>query len=318
MQTVISLLNALETDDKWQAVTIEPNLDSTKVDILWEYPDKKRATQIKSSQNRIDKPEAERWAYELLQSKAADEYELILASYYSGGLIEGQLLGGVVIKLRDLDSDRLVMEGAQKLGVYLEDRSFPQVSSRARELIVRSLVTELQTYSTKAGKITRKELDDTLSLWLLPVLNAQVLSNIAIELKELAEFRALYGVEAKPDLRKAIKDFDNSSPNKNTRYWIKEALDFLRVKNGKLHVEIKKWEYFLYSFFFLWAILFMLLGALLIIPVWDVQSAKLYFVLTTMCLTLFGTSFLILNIVRPFLQALRIRKEIHRMQRELQ
>jgi hypothetical protein len=39
VQTLIALLEALNDDPPWTNVTLEPKLDSEKVDILWAYRD---------------------------------------------------------------------------------------------------------------------------------------------------------------------------------------------------------------------------------------------------------------------------------------
>ena len=50
VQTLIALLEALKDKPPWTSVTLEPNLTSDKVDILWAYRDgSKKAVQVKSS-----------------------------------------------------------------------------------------------------------------------------------------------------------------------------------------------------------------------------------------------------------------------------
>jgi hypothetical protein len=51
IQTLTALLEALDDQQPWTSVTLEPNLESHKVDILWQYPDRTKAVQVKSSQN---------------------------------------------------------------------------------------------------------------------------------------------------------------------------------------------------------------------------------------------------------------------------
>lgn len=55
VQTLIGLLELLDGKRPWTSVTLEPNVDSEKVDILWEFPDSTKAVQVKSSQNPFSK-----------------------------------------------------------------------------------------------------------------------------------------------------------------------------------------------------------------------------------------------------------------------
>lgn len=80
VQTIICVLDALEADNKWTSVTLEPIDESEKVDIKWTYPDDiKKVTQVKSSENVIHHSSAKTWCEELEKdSPDASEYELVL------------------------------------------------------------------------------------------------------------------------------------------------------------------------------------------------------------------------------------------------
>ena len=65
VQTLIALLDALDEERTWTTVTLEPNIDSEKVDILWEFRDGRKAVQVKSSHNPFNKSDVERWASDL-------------------------------------------------------------------------------------------------------------------------------------------------------------------------------------------------------------------------------------------------------------
>ena len=51
VQTLIALLDALDDKKSWQSVTLEPNIESDKVDILLKNSAVAKAVQVKSSQN---------------------------------------------------------------------------------------------------------------------------------------------------------------------------------------------------------------------------------------------------------------------------
>ncbi len=61
IQTIICVLNALEKDNNWLAVTLEPMDESEKVDIRWKYQnDVVKVCQVKSSQNIIRKTSSQK------------------------------------------------------------------------------------------------------------------------------------------------------------------------------------------------------------------------------------------------------------------
>src|SRR5690349_11128150 len=51
LQTLSSLLDALNGASAWDSVTIEPDTATEKVDILWTFVGKTKAVQVKSSTN---------------------------------------------------------------------------------------------------------------------------------------------------------------------------------------------------------------------------------------------------------------------------
>ena len=71
IQTLICVLDALETDNNWLSVTLEPLDESEKVDIKWTYSDNKlKVSQVKSSQNVIRHSAAKVWCEELETSSS--------------------------------------------------------------------------------------------------------------------------------------------------------------------------------------------------------------------------------------------------------
>ena len=59
VQTLIALLEALDKGRPWTDVTLEPNVDSEKVDVLWQSPGRTDAVQVKSSENPFGKADVE-------------------------------------------------------------------------------------------------------------------------------------------------------------------------------------------------------------------------------------------------------------------
>ncbi|MHA2335490.1 MAG: hypothetical protein ACXAEU_25900 [Candidatus Hodarchaeales archaeon] len=56
LQTILCILDALENDNEWYELALEPENQSEKVDIIWYYsnPERNKVVQVKSSQNKIN------------------------------------------------------------------------------------------------------------------------------------------------------------------------------------------------------------------------------------------------------------------------
>ncbi|WP_217486127.1 hypothetical protein, partial [Burkholderia cenocepacia] len=89
VQTLICLLDSLWANGQWTAVTLEPDSDNDKVDILWEYADGSTlAQQVKSSKNQIGKGDVVAWCKELKDSNAASKYQLMLAGPIAAAVLD--------------------------------------------------------------------------------------------------------------------------------------------------------------------------------------------------------------------------------------
>lgn len=169
LQTIICLLEVLEPNNDWQTVTLEPDVSSEKVDILWQYRNKTRAVQVKSSQNAFHVPEVKEWANELLTTfPSATEHELILLGPTSQGVIDlGNSFNNVIISPpKSIEPDDLKEQACHKLDKYLETKDLPKTLSDIRELIVGTLTTQIEIYSTKGKSLSREELDNLLNGWI--------------------------------------------------------------------------------------------------------------------------------------------------------
>lgn len=164
LQTIICVLDAFNEDNDWNAVALEPNVDSEKVDIIWYYSDPARiiVDQVKSSKNRINIPQAKIWTKELEDSIKADEYNLILIGTFSYEMSKTEKLGKVMLKLKTLDIYGLLSETAHKLGIYLENKNLELIQSKVRETIIESLITRFEVFSTSGKKISKQKFDDVL------------------------------------------------------------------------------------------------------------------------------------------------------------
>ena len=175
LQTVISLLNALQDNQKWDFIALEPNNESEKVDIAWYYPDNKvRVSQVKSSQNQINLPSVKEWAKELVDSSKATDYELILIGPCSKEVASLGKLGNVLIPTpKSLDVDGLIELAAHRLDRYIEFRNLPKTPAFTRELIIHALITKLENFSISGSKVSRKDFCDLLDEWIKSTIQAK-------------------------------------------------------------------------------------------------------------------------------------------------
>ncbi len=210
LQTIICVLNAFNEDNDWKAVALEPNIESEKVDIIWYYsnPTKIQVDQVKSSKNQINKPHIKKWSKELEESIKADEYNLILIGPYSNEVSKTEKEGNVVLKKKSLDIDGLISEAAYNLGNYMENKDYKPLTSYTGKLVVKSLITQFEIYSTGGKEISRNDFDAMLFNWISDIAPESIKKKIFdiltskgfITYKNWSEFKNI----AKP--RKFIKD----------------------------------------------------------------------------------------------------------------
>ena len=166
VQALISVLDALTNDHDWTAIQLEPDLTSDKVDILWEYPTRRKVVQVKSSKNQIGVPDVRRWADDLEGSITADEYAISLIGPASQGVIEMGTYGKVQVPApRNLDLDGLAHQAAHQLDYYLQARQLGIRTPSTREMVVNALVTRLSAFATTGTPVRRDVFDGLLLSW---------------------------------------------------------------------------------------------------------------------------------------------------------
>jgi hypothetical protein len=313
-QTLVCLINALQFDGGWLSVTMEPDRGNTQVDFIWQYADKRRVVQVKSSVEFTLRGVRE--AAEELERVEADEHELILAGDNFGGKFrDGQLFGKVVVKLVSLKATDLKANAVCALDEYLTAKGYPLTSIRFKKMAVAVLAEHVLTESIYSRTLSREDLDDLIDLWLLPVLNAQALSDVTREVKEMEEFKALFQVdEPNSAVRRAAVDFYHKTSMKNKHLVIKDAIQYLGADSrGHLIVRIAAWEHFFNWFFLVWAMILMLLPVAATPVFFNITSSTLFFIILMMCAMSGGLGFLFLHNTNPFIQALRIRRELSKL-----
>ena len=160
VQTLIALLEAVDDQRQWTSVTLEPNVDSEKVDILWQYPDRTKAVQVKSSQNPFRKSDIERWATELAAWRQADEYELrLVGTPGSPAAAELRSVENVnVPPAMNLDTRAFIEQAAHRLDRFLQSQGLPRGNGAYREMIAGALTERLAQYSAEGRPIQRARL----------------------------------------------------------------------------------------------------------------------------------------------------------------
>ncbi|MCT1523869.1 hypothetical protein [Sphingobacterium hotanense] len=168
IQTIICVLDALDSDSEWLEVTLEPLNESEKVDIRWVYPDKVKVCQVKSSQNIIRFNDAKKWCTDLTtNSPNINEYELIVVGHPEEKLIKSDNIDQVKIsKVQSLDVDSLIDIASTKIDAYYEKHGKSKMSSKVREILVKTLTAHFGTNSITGKEISREDFDQHLLEWI--------------------------------------------------------------------------------------------------------------------------------------------------------
>jgi hypothetical protein len=168
VQTLIALLEALKDEPSWTSVTLEPDLDSEKVDILWAYRDgTTKAVQVKSSQNPFNKADVEQWAGELRKWKGADRYELCLAGPAPPAVAKLGRVGDVVVPTpKNLDLPAFKSDAAHRLHGLLSKLGLPARTAEQLDDLVALLLENLASGSVDRQTLSREGLAELLRRWI--------------------------------------------------------------------------------------------------------------------------------------------------------
>ncbi|MFM2226369.1 MAG: hypothetical protein RJA07_2571 [Bacteroidota bacterium] len=172
IQTIICVLDALETDNNWVSVTLEPLDESEKVDIKWTYPNNKiKATQVKSSENPIGLAAAKKWCEELeINSPNLEEYELVLVGTLAANLLKKKIIGKVkVSEAKPINIQTLIDQASTKIDFYFEKKGKAKISPKVREMIIQVLTLHFGTSSIIGTEITRTDFDSKLLEWITAI-----------------------------------------------------------------------------------------------------------------------------------------------------
>jgi hypothetical protein len=170
VQTIICLLDSLSSDDKWIAVTLEPDSVNDKVDIRWEFANGSTcAQQVKSSINQISKGQVERWCSELKKSGIASKYQLILAGPIAASVLKDSPFDGVHVPTpTSVDTLALLDQAITKVDRYLTAKSIDPLPLALRESLIHELIARMTQAAIQGKRMVRDEFDG----WVLSTITA--------------------------------------------------------------------------------------------------------------------------------------------------
>lgn len=197
IQTIISLLDALQAENHWTHISLEPIINSSKVDVLFTYSNEKKVVQIKSSQNQINLSHAKEWSTELETSIPADQYELILIGPCAQSVVELGKHGKVYISPpKVLDISALIEQSAHKLDIYLHNLGYLSIPPFIREEFIAALITKLETYSTGGHNISRSDFNNILRQWIMAVYPEAINTSLEMQCDILIDSVGLPAISA--------------------------------------------------------------------------------------------------------------------------
>lgn len=170
VQTLVCLLDSLSSDDKWIAVTLEPDSVNDKVDIRWEFANGTTCVQqVKSSINQISKGDVERWCGELKASGSANKYQLILAGPIAAAVLKDAPFGGVDVPTpTSVDTLALLDQAITKVDRYLTAKSIDPLPLALRDSLIHELVARMTQAAIQGKRMVRNEFDG----WILSTITA--------------------------------------------------------------------------------------------------------------------------------------------------
>lgn len=220
LQTLIALLDILDSPDQVKTLRLEPATDDDKTDFVVEYRDgRKKAVQVKSSQNQIGLPAAKAWARKLKMDLIADEYELCLIGPCSGDLTRRSDIAGVKLPVpKSLDVKAMFDQASHRLDLHFHRNRVNSGSPVFRELIIDGLIGRLSTYSTKGTPLDSSEWMAVFDSWTsavrehaLEVLKEQFGNGTLTDVDSLKEYSAQFDRAALQDSLRGCGDYKNFS-----------------------------------------------------------------------------------------------------------
>lgn len=163
IQSLVAILDSFN-DQNWINVCVEPNNESEKVDIKWEYDDKtKKVMQVKSSINPFTLSSVTKWANELENtSPNASTYILYLVGRIDDKVHKNNKIGNVYIENIDIsipDFNELILS---KINKFFEDKNRNKINNRLCSLFTLSLNQRFLLNSSVGKSLNRSDFEQLL------------------------------------------------------------------------------------------------------------------------------------------------------------
>ena len=175
VQTLIALLDALLGESPCEWLTLEPNLESEKFDLLWKDIQGLHALQVKASVNRFTKATVKRLTQQMRTDAAKElpgvDCRLVLVGDLDKDLDRVEKLNGVTIDPRGMGGqseknlDAFNKQAASQLHEFLDRERLGPVKAWYLGALVGHLTTRLLTASTKGKQVTRTKVVADLTRW---------------------------------------------------------------------------------------------------------------------------------------------------------
>lgn len=183
-QAIISVIDSI-SDQKWLNVTLEPETNDEKIDILWEYPGGfKKVTQVKSTQGRIGKNKILDVLRLMINDvPEAKKYELVIVGDVTndGALLKQQFdqrdfatddpifidfknyINKIEIRVERSSIESFEAKIYKQVDKFLFTNN-PIINPEIKEIFVKSLIYQFFFYSTEGKTLSRKDLNELLAL----------------------------------------------------------------------------------------------------------------------------------------------------------
>ncbi|MFW9996152.1 MAG: DEAD/DEAH box helicase [Candidatus Odinarchaeota archaeon] len=161
LQAITSLIEALENDNEWNALTFKPDHQAERIDITWHYAEKCKVMVIKAFRKRIEEKQVRKLAKELERSSTAGEYRVQLLGDYDDNIPKFHSVGNMVIlRPKPLDSRKLAKQVYCIIDRYLENRGHVKMTANKKDPL-QVLASRIGLLATKE-KISREEFNEIL------------------------------------------------------------------------------------------------------------------------------------------------------------
>lgn len=153
-QSLVALLDSFEYD--WESICVEPNDESEKVDIRWNYSDGRiMVVQVKSSKNLFHLSAIKKWSEELKNSTPnANEYKLVLIGNIAENV--GSKIDNIIIENKNMSIDDFQSIIMQKINSFYEDNGKTIISAKLCKLFAKAL-NHIILENSVSGKIVQKD-----------------------------------------------------------------------------------------------------------------------------------------------------------------